>query len=223
VSKLILEELNISILRLLKNEWSKGRVIALDMETSVVDPDNFLTNERILSISFARRVSGKFMKRRGVSVKTIFLDDDDDASEKSLLEKLDRELSDVKPLGVIGYGVRFYDIPLLVIKRRYHKLLLWKLIDLTESTAVIDLYHILKYKGYKKLEGALSSQEFRHLPLKRTKQLVSSYRDEKGKDIYRLWKKDRETLREYSEGEVHDLLLLAEHLAFGGGHRGRYT
>jgi|FaiFalDrversion3_1042247.scaffolds.fasta_scaffold05735_1 DNA polymerase elongation subunit (family B) len=217
--RLILEELNLSILRLLKNEWSRGRVIALDIETSVVDPDNFLTNERILAISFARRVSGQFMESRGILVKTIFLDDDDDESEKRLLENLDKELSDVKPLGVVGFGVRFYDIPLLVIKRRYHKLLLWKLIDLAESTAIIDLYHILKYRRYKNLEEVLSAQEFKHLPLKRTRHLVSTNRDEKGKDIYGLWKEDRETLRKYSEGEVHDFLLIAEYLAFGGGYR----
>jgi hypothetical protein len=118
-------------------------------------------------------------------------------------------------------------MPLLVIKKeRYYKrynLSLWGIVDVTESAAVIDLYHILKYMGYKKLEEALSSQEFAHLQFKRTKHLVSSDREKKREEVYRLWKEDREKLREYSEGEVHDFLLLAEHLAFGGGHRGRYT
>jgi DNA polymerase elongation subunit (family B) len=224
-NRLFLEELNLSILKLLRNEWN--RVMALDIETHIPAPDMFLTGEWILSVSLARRVSGELTRGEGISVKTIFLDDEREESEKELLTRLNKELSDIKPLGVVGYGIRQYDIPLLVIKKeRYCKrynLSLWGIVDATESAAVIDLYHILKYRKYKKLEEALSSQEFRHLPLKRTKQLVSSYRDEKGKDIYRLWKKDRETLREYSEGEVHDLLLLAEHLAFGGGHRERYT
>jgi DNA polymerase elongation subunit (family B) len=221
-----LEVWNLKILRLLKNEWKDGKVIALDLETSAMDPNNFLTDELILAVSFAWRSSGEPMEEKGISVKTIFLDDENEESEKELLTKLNEELSDIKPLGLVGYGIRQYDIPLLVIKKeRYYKrynLSLWGIVDATESAAVIDLYHILKYRGYKKLEEALSSQEFAHLPFKRTKHLVSTDREKKhGED--RLWKEDRETLREYSEGEVHDLLLLAEHLAFGGDHRVRYT
>jgi DNA polymerase elongation subunit (family B) len=222
---LFLEELNLTILKLLRNEWN--RVIALDIETHIPAHDMFLTGDRILSVSFARRVSGELTRGEGISVKTIFLDDENEESEKELLTKLNKELSDIKPLGVVGYGIRQYDMPLLVIKKeRYYKrynLSLWGIVDTTESAAVIDLYHILKYMGYKKLEEALSSQEFAHLQFKRTKHLVSTDREKKHGEVYRLWKEDREKLREYSEGEVHDFLLLAEHLAFGGGHRGRYT
>lgn len=216
------EELNIGILKLLKDDW--GRVIALDMETHVQGPDKFLTDERILSVSYARRVSGKFMEGKGISVRTIFLDDESDESEKELLIELDKELSYIKPLVVIGYGIRQYDIPLLVIKKeRYgkrHNLILWRLVDTTESAAVVDLYHLLKYKRYKKLEDVLTSQEFSRLPLRRTKQLVSRDREEKSKEIYVLWKEDKDTLREYAEGEVHDYLIIAEYLAFGGGYHG---
>jgi DNA polymerase elongation subunit (family B) len=222
---LFLEELNLSILKLLRKE--RHRVITLDVETHIPVRDMFLTGERILSVSLARRVSGEFMSGEGISVITIFLDDEGEESEKELLTKLNEALSEIKPLGVVGYGIRQYDIPLLVIKKeRYYKrcnLSLWGIVDATESAAVIDLYHILKYRGYKKLEEVLSSQEFAHLPFKRTKHLVSADREKKREEVYRLWKEDRKTLREYSEGEVHDLLLIAEHLAFGGGHRGRYT
>jgi len=54
------EELQIELLKLLRNNW--GRVIALDMETHVLDPSHFLKDERILSISLARRVSGNFAR-----------------------------------------------------------------------------------------------------------------------------------------------------------------
>ena len=222
---MFLEELNLSILKLLRKE--RHRVITLDVETHIPVRDMFLTGERILSVSLARRVSGEFMSGEGISVKPIFLDDEGEESEKELLTKLNEDLSEIKPLGVVGYGIRQYDIPLLVIKKeRYYKrcnLSLWGIVDATESAAVIDLYHILKYRGYKKLEEVLSSQEFAHLPFKRTKHLVSADREKKREEVYRIWKEDRKTLREYSEGEVHDLLLIAEHLAFGGGHRGRYT
>lgn len=43
-----------------------------------------------------------------------------------------------------------------------------------------------------------------------TKNLVSSLRDKKGKDIIRLWKEDKKNLKKYNKGDVHDTLLLAE-------------
>jgi hypothetical protein len=101
------------------------------------------------------------------------------------------------------------------MKKQHYNLLLWKLIDMTESAVHIDLYHLLKYKGYKKLDQVLSSQEFACLPLKRTHDILPTDRMEKGKEIYRLWKENREELRKYAEGEVHDILLIAEKLAFG--------
>lgn len=82
-------------------------------------------------------------------LKQFFLEKEDDDSEMALLESLNEELSAIKPLGVIGYGLRQYDIPLLVMKKQHYNLLLWKLVDMTESAVHIDLYHLLKYKGYK--------------------------------------------------------------------------
>jgi hypothetical protein len=98
------------------------------------------------------------------------------------------------PLAVVGYNIRQYDIPLLVFKKekyqkRYNLSLrdIGKIVDVTELAAIIDLYHILKYilkyMRYKNLEEALSAQEFKHLQLRRTRQLVPTNREEKGKEI----------------------------------------
>ncbi|MEM0049561.1 MAG: hypothetical protein QXW39_03385 [Candidatus Bathyarchaeia archaeon] len=209
---MLYEELQIKLLKLLQDNWN--RVISLDMETHVLDPSHFLKDERILSVSLARRISGNFVEGKGIELKTIFLDKEDDDSEKMLLKSLDLELSKIKPLGVIGYGLRQYDIPLLVMKKQHYNLLLWKLIDMTESAVHVDLYHLLKYKRYKKLDQALSSPEFAYLPLKRTHNILPTDRAEKGKEVYRLWKENKERLKEYAEGEVHDILLIAERLAF---------
>lgn len=135
------------------------------------------------------------MERNGIELKTIFLGNEDDESEKALLKNLDLELSAIKPLGVIGYGLRQYDIPLLVMKKQHYNLLLWKLIDMTESAIHVDLYHLLKYKRYKKLDQALSSPEFAHLPLKRTHNILPTDRTEKGREVYRLWRENREELK----------------------------
>lgn len=203
------EELQVELLKFLKDHW--GRVISFDMETHVPDPDHFLTDERILSVSLARRV----MEENGIEVKTLFLQKEDDDSEKELLRELDGVLSAIKPLGVVGYGLRNYDIPLLVMrKERYKPPVLWKLIDMIESAVHVDLYHLLKRKGYRKLNEALTSSEFGQLPLKRVVDIIPTDRVEKGKEIFRLWKENREELKKYSEGEVHDMLLIAEKIAF---------
>jgi len=232
VLRLKLEEWNLNILRLLKNEWKDGKVIALDMETSAKAPNNFLTDELILAVSFAWRSSGEPMEEKGISVKTKILDNESEESEKELLIVLNEELEELSrsrskphgvvgyPLAVVGYNIRQYDIPLLVFKKeKYQKcynLTLWKIVDVTELAAIIDLYHLLKYMGYKNLEGVLSAQEFKHLQIGRTRHLVPTNREEKGKEIYRLWKENKETLKKYLEGEVHDFLLIAEYLVYGG-------
>jgi len=110
-----------------------------------------------------------------------------------------------------------------------------KLIDATESAVHIDLYHILKYKGFKKIEEVLFSEDFSSLPLKRVKlefleelrskvkkqktslegkDLRKALRREYGRSIYSLWKNDKKQFREYLEGEVNDFLLLVEKLTF---------
>ncbi len=209
------EDLQIYLLRLLKSFWN--RVLALDIETHVVE-QRYLENDRILAVGIARRVSGDLLDSDGIEVKTIFLEDDTDDSEIELLKKLGAELSRIKPLCVVGYGIRQYDIPLLAIKKqRYGNLMkqfreFWKLVDLIESAVHIDLYHILKYKGYRKFDDVVHSVEFAMLPLKRTKSIIAKERAEKAHEIYRLWRENREKLEEYVEGDVHDSLLIAEKL-----------
>ncbi|MEM2560482.1 MAG: hypothetical protein QXD53_06825 [Candidatus Bathyarchaeia archaeon] len=53
------------------------------------------------------------------------------------------------------------------------------------------------------------------MPLKRTHNILPKDRIEKGKEVFRLWKERREKLKEYAEGDVYDILLIAEKLAFG--------
>ena len=62
------EEMQIKLLQWMRPHWS--RVISFDMETHVPRPIQFLTNDRILSISFCRRVSGRLTHATGVEMKT---------------------------------------------------------------------------------------------------------------------------------------------------------
>lgn len=83
--------------------------------------------------------------------------------------------------------------------------------DLCESAVHIDVYYILN-KGYKRFEDAISSAEFANLPLMRAKSLITAERENKGKEIFRLWKEDSQKLRRYTEGDAHDVLLISESL-----------
>ncbi len=214
------EDLQIILLKFMKSYWK--RVIAFDMETHVPD-QRYLTGERILAISFARRIGGEFLKSDGIEIKTLFLEEDTDDAEIDLLLRFGKELGRIKPICVLGYGMRQYDIPLLAIKKQYYgehmksRKEFWRIVDFVESALHIDLYHILKYKGYRKFDQVINSEEFASLPLKRTKNIVTGERTEKAMKIYELWEKNRDQLKEYVEGDVHDSLLIAEKILLEAG------
>ena len=146
-----------------------------------------------------------------------------------LLLRFGREIGRIEPLCVLGYGIRQYDIPLLAIKKqRYGDRMkerkeFWKLVDLVESALHIDLYHILKYKRYKRFEEVIRSEEFSHLPLKKTKSLITGKRDEKALRIYEFWKEDRDKLKEYVEGDAYNSLLIAEKILMEAERWSSYT
>lgn len=214
------EDLQIILLKFMKSYWK--RVIAFDMETHVPD-QRYLTGERILAISFARRIGGKFLGSNGIEIKTLFIEENTDDAEVDLLLRFGKELGRIKPICVLGYGIRQYDIPLLAIKKQYYgeymknRKEFWRIVDFVESALHIDLYHILKYKGYRKFDHVINSEEFASLPLKRTKNIVTGERAEKAIKIYELWEKNRDQLKEYVEGDVHDSLLIAEKILLEAG------
>ena len=215
---MLYEQFQFKILRLLRPVWN--RVVSFDLETNVKNL-KFLTDERILAISLARRKKGNLMESKGVEIKTLFLKEDTNESEIELLRELGSELDRIKPLCVLGYGIRQYDIPLMAMKKQYYGKYMkawsefWKIVDFIESAVHIDLYHLLKYKRYRKFEEALNSSEFAGLPLKKTKRIVTENRKGKALEIYNLWKRNKEKLKNYIEGDVHDALLIAEKLVFG--------
>ncbi|MEM0350058.1 MAG: ribonuclease H-like domain-containing protein [Candidatus Caldarchaeum sp.] len=207
------EELNLKLLELLSDCWD--RVISLDFETYVVE-NRFLNDEKILSVSFARRVSGKTMQAEGIEVKSNVLNKEDKDSEKQMLDWLDEELGKINPLGVVGYMLRAYDIPLLIMKKERNKVEgspYWKIIDLTENAVHVDLYHLLRDRGYNNLYDAISSLS-QNLPLKKVEDYLSQNREMKGKAVKELWEKG--ALKEYNEGHAYNMLLIAEWLTFGG-------
>ncbi|MEM3565194.1 MAG: hypothetical protein QXR19_18340 [Candidatus Jordarchaeaceae archaeon] len=205
------EEFTIKLIKFLRTVWD--RVIFLDLETKNLE-NKFLHNERILSVCFSRRVNGKLCEEKGVEAKCLLLEEDDE-SEKNLLTGLDRELMKIRPLGVIGYGLRRYDIPLLIIKEERCKegsgKRWWKINDMLESAAHIDLYHLFKYYGLGgKLHEVLNSKISEDLPSIRAKDSISADRNLKGMQIYDLWKNSKPAFKKYALGDVIDLQLILE-------------
>ena len=69
------------------------------------------------------------------------------------------------------------------------------------------------------MSDVVSHQRFAEVALMRRKQLAcGTSTEEKGQRIYRMWKEGDPDFERYLEGDVHDVLLLAEEL-YGIGHQ----
>lgn len=208
---------------------AESRVISLDMETAPFRDIDFLTNERILAIAIARRMGGKFGESEGVEVKSWLLEEDSDASEYELLRKFNEALKP-EPLGVVGYGIRVYDLPLLSIKmKRYDPQIkdvkrripqaekLWHIINMLERSIYVDFMtrfrHTLGVKGG--FDNLLEHQKFSQLPLRRVKHPIHPQRKTKGEWSYTLWKERPEELKSLVEAQAHDALVITEFELFG--------
>jgi DNA polymerase elongation subunit (family B) len=205
---------NLEILRLLSKYWKK-RVIALDIETHITK--DFLEDEFILGISCAVRNSGKITSSSGIDTITFSLEEESEEAESKLMYEVNSWLNVSKPLGVIGYQSRAYDIPLLIRKnqkyQRRREKPLWALIDTLQEAAHVDLYFLLRtlYK-VKNMREVLEVPEFRKLPLRKEKDLVSKDWVQKGEDILNLWQNQPALFKRYIEGDAINPLLIAEHL-----------
>lgn len=210
---------NLQTLGLLREHWI-AKVIALDIETHVVK--NFLDNENILGVSFAVRTSGDLTSKSGIESITFISDEESDDAEVKMLRDANEWLAQIKPLGVIGYGSRGYDIPWLQSRNTKHqrktKDPLWSLINMLQDTVHVDLYFLLRsmYKA-RNLRSVLEIPELQYLPLQKSKGLVSEDFDQKGKDIVRMWQEDRESFKRYVQSDAVNPLLIAEHLLLKEG------
>jgi DNA polymerase elongation subunit (family B) len=191
-----------------------SRVISLDLETKVLDAQQFLTGERILSAALASRIDGEIEEHLYV------LNNDDDDSEADLLARFDEYFRERRPLVLLGYNVTGYDLPLINMKLRNVPRPLWGLRDCVERCYALDLKHVVRFeisRGTGEPPRILpmavieSHSRFSHLPLLRTKQMLNDMED-KGVEIFRLWKEDRKKFELYAKGDAHDVLLLYEEL-----------
>lgn len=226
--------------RVLRKHWTKRdyidpqgqkrtaepRIISLDMETAP-SRGEFLTNERILAIAIAKRVSGEFMSDEGIEVKSWLLSKDSDEREYTLLENFDKGLKP-RPLATIGFGIKGYDLPLLSIKmQRYNPEIatvklripavkkLWSIIDMLERAVHLDLVIRLRFKlGVSKFDEVLDHEGFLHLPLRKVKHPTLPEGVSLGEYGYTIWREKPEDIKTLVEAHAHDVFLIAEHEFF---------
>jgi len=221
-----------AVVDIVKRAGAWHRVVSIDLETKIEKKTDFLTGERLLAMGVARRTGS------GVEVKTFTLKDESDEAEIELLYEAARHLAPVRPLILLGYNIAGYDYPLLNMKLKWHDDLLrasvpdgekphfpreyWALKDALTRAYVLDMMHPLRYAiaehdkttaKYKPLSDVVSHARFEKVALMRRKQLAAGTDTEhKGKVIYDLWRTHNPDFERYLEGDVHDVLLLAEEL-----------
>jgi DNA polymerase elongation subunit (family B) len=225
-------ELAAAAVEAVRSQGQWHRAVSIDLETKIEKKEDFLTGERLLGIGLARRAEGK------VETKTFILKDESDEAEIELLYEAARWLAPVRPLILLGYNIAGYDYPLLNMKLKWHDDLLraaapegekprfpreyWALKDAATRACVLDMLHPLRYAlaehdgttpKYKSLADVVSHARFEKVALMRRKQLAQGETSEhKGKIIYDLWRAHNPDFARYLEGDVHDVLLLAEEL-----------
>ncbi len=178
---------------------SENAVLSFDIE-SLVNDGNFLSDERIISISYAygfhEITSGLF-----------FSAEDSDDAEKSLMKQFDSLLGRIKPALITGYNHTGYDIPLLVYKtRKYDDVKFWNIKKFLGTSYTIDMMYViaedLSGKGeyrIRKLKDAI--KEYGMESDLEKKSIVEIEGMDVGKAVRYLWKNDPEKLKEYSEGD----------------------
>jgi DNA polymerase elongation subunit (family B) len=206
------------------------RVVSIDLETKIEKKEDFLSGERLLAVGLARRAGAQ------VELKTIKLKDDSDDAEIELINETAKWLHPVKPLILLGYNITGYDYPLLCLKLKWYDDLLrkragegnkpvfpreyWALKDALTRAFILDMMHPIRYAlaeaegstpKYRSLADVVAHQKYEKVALMRRKGLAAGNSTEhKGQLIYRMWKEGNPDFEKYLEGDVHDVLLLAE-------------
>lgn len=214
------------------------RAVSIDLETKIEKRSDFLSGERLLGIGFARRV-GKEVETRTIRLKDDT--DEAEVGLLEEAARYLHPIRPLLLLGynITGYDypllalkVKWYDeraraaVPegtKPVFPREY-----WTLKDALTRAFVVDMMHSLRYDlarhdgntpKYRSLSYSVQHPKFASVPLMRRKGLADADAQadkgnqmSKGKKIYEMWKSHDPGFERYLEGDVHDVLLLAEEI-----------
>lgn len=193
------------------------KVLSIDLETKVLNKNEFLTGELILCISVAYFEDGKACK------KVFVLEEENLESEGNMLHALDEFFLQKRPLVLLGYNLCGYDVPLLHLRLRKHpERIYWGIQDTIDRSFLLDMKHPIRFELAKYSEDGkpkilpmskvVKNERWVKLPLMRTKDIVCATQGDKGCEIYRLWKEERKKFIKYAEGDAYDILLIFKEL-----------
>lgn len=233
------DELAMSAVKAVCNADQWHRAVSIDLETKIMDKGDFLTGERLLGIGFARRISDDRVETRALRLKDDT--DEAEVELLNEAARWLSSVRPLVLLGfnIAGYDYPLLSLKIKWYDDRARKSChegekpffpkeYWALKDAMTRAFVLDMMHPLRYEiarhdfctpKYRSLAYVVSHKRFENLPLMRRKGLadadVHSNKDKqmgKGQKIFEMWKNHDPSFENYLEGDVHDVLLLAEEI-----------
>ncbi len=197
-------DIDIGLSRIRRRINGASRVIALDLETLV--KDGFLRNEDIVAISVGT-LQGDYK---------VLMADPDNYNEYELLSRLQDFIDSYQPEVIIGYNHVSYDITLIntkLVSLPYSQQLFplkfyfgtSYLLDMMYACA-LDIRTKSGDYNIKSLKKVVNSEFYSNLNLMRVKDNIHIEGMNPSEAVEHLWKNDSDKLKEYSLGDVHDII-----------------
>ena len=203
-------DIDIGLSRVKRRINGARRVMALDLETLV--KGGFLQNEDIVVISVGT-LQGKY---------DVLMADPDNYDEYALLNNLQELVDSYQPEVIIGFNHVSYDITLIntkLVKFPYSKQL-FSLKYFFGTSYLLDMMYVcaldlrIKSGDYaiQSLKKIVNSELYSGIDLMRVKETLEMEGKNPAEAVEFLWKNHDKRLREYSLGDVHDVIELYKYI-----------
>ena len=187
-------------------------VVAIDLETLIDTPADFLTGERIIAVSIS------YFDISELRTEVLIAKDNTIDEEDRILKEFDRKIRDLNPSIIIGYNHSGYDVPLIRIKmnRRSYSKQLWNLKRILSTSYLLDMMYVIADDLYefdgdyrlRKLSEVVIHPRYQDLKLQRSKYLTKREGMPVNKAIELMWKEEPNNFREYCSGDTKDLMSI---------------
>ena len=191
-------------------------VVAIDLETLIDTPADFLTGERIVAVSMS------YMDINELKTDVLVAKDSSTNEEDRILKEFDRKMRDLNPSIIIGYNHPGYDVPLIRIKmnRRSYSKQLWNLKRILSTAYLLDMMYVIaddlyEYDGdyrLRKLSEVVIHPRYGELQLQRSKYLTKREGIPVNKAIELMWREEPDNFRDYCTGDTRDLMSIFSYI-----------
>ena len=191
-------------------------VVAIDLETLIDTPADFLTGERIVAVSMS------YMDINELKTDVLVAKDSSTNEEDRILKEFDRKMRDLNPSIIIGYNHSGYDVPLIRIKmnRRSYSKQLWNLKRILSTAYLLDMMYVIaddlyEYDGdyrLRKLSEVVIHPRYGELQLQRSKYLTKREGIPVNKAIELMWREEPDNFRDYCTGDTRDLMSIFSYI-----------